>query len=92
VQQRCAAAFIEGLTLVPEDTRLTFRPAGTQASPIARERLEGGGFAFAGTTNGHGWLIALGVRDAGQVPLERGWRRERRVANRPGVQVWTVER
>jgi hypothetical protein len=92
VQQRAAKAFIAGATLVPDHVVLTVRDLSAADSPVRVQDIENrGASAFAGTAGNKGWLVVLGPRVA-SVPWQAGWRADRRVAEWPGVDVWTFVR
>jgi hypothetical protein len=92
-QQRCAEAFIEGTALVPDDAVLEYVPAGAKGSPIGMRGLgQESRYAFAGISGDHGWVVLIGVSGPDALEWTNGWRATARVASRPGIQVWTLER
>lgn len=99
VQQRAAAAFIEGTRVVPDDERpVSFAP-GTPGSPVASVRTVGpiprpnaAVAAIAGTAGNRGILVLLGVCGDPGVVLADGWQTGPTLADRPGVRVIAIER
>lgn len=92
VQRQSADAFIAGATIAPDDVMLTFvpatdagAPAGDTQTPGARPRV------FAGVAGSRAWVVLVGL-DGSKASWRGGWRPERRVATRPGVEVWTAAR
>ena len=92
-QQRCAEAFIEGATLVPDEVELEYMEAGTKGAPIGRRGVAGDGkYAFAGISDNRGWLVLIGIAGTDALQWTNGWRAGRKVASKPGVEVWAIER
>jgi hypothetical protein len=91
-QQACAKAFIGGATLMPDDLVLAHIDGAATDVPV-REPVDGGGrHAIAAVAGDRGWLALLGVGRSGDVSWNGPWRPDKRVADWPGVEVWTFAR
>jgi hypothetical protein len=90
VQQQAAEAFIAGATAVPEDVTLKFVPESASDAP-ARDAPPTGAAprVFAAVGGQRAWVVTIGA-EGSKVPWQGGWRPDRRVAGRPGVEVWTA--
>jgi hypothetical protein len=90
VQRQCAEGFVEGRRIVPESVHLTSvgpAAAGAPATSVgAPERVVG---AVSGD---RAWVLLLGEAVEAPATLGAGWRPERQLAARPGVEVWTLVR
>ncbi len=92
-QRRCAEAFIQGATLVPDDVVLEYREAGAQDGPIGRRGLDTAGrYAFAGVSGDRGWIVLIGIAGTSDLEWTNGWHARKQLAARPGIEVWAVER
>ena len=91
VQQRCADAFVEGRRIVPEDVNPTIVDAASAAAPAA---VADGVNArvFSATADDRAWSLILGQSNEVGVRWDHGWRAAKRIAQRPGVEVWTAVR
>jgi hypothetical protein len=90
LQQQAAVAFIAGATIAPDDVMLTFVPAGDPRAPVREARTQGAHpRVFAGVAGSRAWVVLVGL-DGSKAPWQREWRPGRRVATRPGVEVWTA--
>ncbi len=91
VQQRCADAFVEGRRIVPEDVDPTIVDAASAAAPAA---VADGVNArvFSATADDRAWSLILGQSNEVGVRWDHGWRAAKRIAQRPGVEVWTAVR
>ena len=84
VQRECAGAFIEGFRIVPEDVSPTIVDAA------AADGASGG--VFSATSGDRAWSLLLGESTAAGVRWPRGWSGGKRIAHKPGVEVWTAAR
>jgi hypothetical protein len=92
VQQQSADAFIAGATIAPDDVMLTFVPATDAGAPIGDTPTSGARpRVFAGVAGRRAWVVLVGL-DGSKASWRPGWRPERRVSTRPGVEVWTGRR
>jgi hypothetical protein len=92
VQEQAAIAFIAGATIAPDDVMLTFVPATDAGAPVRDTRTPGASpRVFAGVKGGRAWVVLIGL-DGSKASWQGAWRPERRVATRPGVDVWTGTR
>jgi hypothetical protein len=91
VQRRCADAFVEGRRIVPEDVNPTIVDAASAGAPAT---LAGGvnGRIFTATAGDRAWSLILGGSNEAAVRWHGGWRAGTRIAQRPGVEVWTAGR
>ena len=90
VQQQAAVAFIAGATIAPDDVMLTFVPAEDAGAPVRETRTQGARpRVFAGVAGSRAWVVLVGL-DGSKASWQREWRPGRRVATRPGVEVWTA--
>jgi hypothetical protein len=89
-QKACAEAFIAGATVVPDDVQLSEVEDRTPDAGALRANLAAlGPRAFAGIANGHGWLARVGEGSDRAVTWKGPWTIEKRIAQRPGVSVWS---
>ena len=84
VQRECAGAFIEGFRIVPEDVSPTI------VDVAAADGASGG--VFSATSGDRAWSLLLGESTAAGVRWPRGWSGGKRIAHKPGVEVWTAAR
>ena len=90
IQQQAADAFIAGTRIAPADAALTFVPASAAEAPVRDDQTPGArARVFAGVADDRAWVVLLGIHGP-TVKWQGGWRPERRVAQRPGVEVWTA--
>lgn len=90
IQKACAKAFIAGSTIVPDAAILAEIDERTPDVATLRRNLEPfGSHAFAAVSRDRGWLALVGdVSDRG--PIWTGpWTLDKRIADQPGVSVWT---
>lgn len=85
VQRQCAEAFIAGFRSIVSDTRLTYKNAGWNDSPV--EKADRVVRAYSGVAGGEGWNVAVGVEGTAAIQWKNGWRDDGVVASRPGVEV-----
>jgi hypothetical protein len=91
-QQACAKAFIAGATLMPDDLVLAPVDSAAADAPVRQTVDAGARRAVAALAGDRGWLALLGVERRGKLPWNGPWRPEKRVAEWPGVEVWTFVR
>jgi hypothetical protein len=91
VQRRCAAAFVEGRRIVAEHVTVT--PAGVGNIPSPATAASGAGDrVFTATAGDRAWTLVLGDASMPAVRWLHGWRPEKRLAQKPGLEVWTAVR
>jgi hypothetical protein len=89
-QKACAEAFIAGATVVPDDVVLSEVDQRTPDSAALRANLASlGERTFAGIAGNRGWLALVGEGSDRAVAWKGSWTIERRIAQHPGVSVWT---
>jgi hypothetical protein len=89
-QKACADAFIAGATVVPDEVVLSEVDDRTPDAAILRANLsELGPRVFAGVAGNRGWLALVGDGSDRDLALKGSWTIEKRVAERPGVSVWS---
>jgi hypothetical protein len=90
VQRHCAEGFVEGRRIVPESVHLTSVGTAAAGAPAtsagAPERVIG---AVSGD---RAWVLLLGEAVEAPATVGAGWRPDRQLAARPGVEVWTLVR
>jgi hypothetical protein len=92
-QQRCAAAFIAGTALGPDDLTLTFKDATLPDSPVRTAGFDRTVLrVYSGVNADRGYTVALGVRGDPRIEWQNGWQPTRELARRPGVIVWDIVR
>jgi hypothetical protein len=92
-QKSCAKAFIAGATVVPDDVTLSEVDARTPHVAALRRDLDAlGPGAFAGVAGDRGWLALVGEGSDRTITWKGSWRIDPRVAQWPGVSVWTFRR
>jgi hypothetical protein len=91
VQRQCADAFIEGRGLIPPEVNPELVDSGTAGAPAT---LADGaqGRIFQATSGDRAWSLILGERNGAGIRWSRGWSAGKRIAQRPGVEVWTAGR
>ena len=90
IQQQAAAAFIAGTRIAPANVTLTFVPATAADAPVHDAQPPGGRpRTFAGVADDRAWVVLLGLHGS-KAKWQHGWRPEKRVAQRPGIEVWTA--
>jgi hypothetical protein len=93
MQKACAEAFIAGATVVPEEVVLSEVDDRTPDAATLRKHLEGlGPRAFAAVSGHRGWLALVGEGSDRAIAWEGPWTIEKRVAQWPGVSVWSFRR
>jgi hypothetical protein len=90
VQRQCADAFVEGRKVAPDDVHLTPILPGNTVAPARSVSFPEG--VFSGVAGGRAWVLLLGEAARTKPAFASGWRPEKDIANRPGVQVWTAVR
>ncbi|MEZ5319402.1 MAG: hypothetical protein R2752_18520 [Vicinamibacterales bacterium] len=92
VQQRCAAAFIDGTRILPDAITLTAALAGTPDSPLPAPAPVENGWRVAGVSD-RAAIAVEGGRPAGAPPAWRGgWTMDALVVDRPELRVWRLTR
>jgi hypothetical protein len=92
VQQQSADAFIAGATIAPDDVMLRFVPATDASAPVSDTQTPGARpRVFAGVAGSRALVVLVGL-DGSTASWRGGWRPERRVATRSGVEVWAGAR
>jgi hypothetical protein len=92
-QQACAAAFIAGATVVPDDVVLSEVDHRTPDAARLREDLEAlGPRAFAAVSGNRGWLVLVGDGSDRPIVWKGSWSIEKRIAQWRGVSVWAFHR
>jgi hypothetical protein len=90
VQRQCADAFVEGRRIVPETIKVTAMLPATPGAPAtstaAPDRV------FGAVSGDRGWVLLLGEAAEAPATFGAGWRPDRQLAARPGVEVWTAVR
>ena len=91
VQRQCADAFIEGRGLIPPEVNPELVDSGTAGAPAT---LADGaqGQIFQAASGDRAWSVILGERNGAGIRWSRGWSAGKRIAQRPGVEVWTAGR
>jgi hypothetical protein len=99
VQQACAAAFIAGTRIVPDDVALEFRNARWPDSPVKDARFAEGPpkpdtcvRAYSGISGNAGVLALVGVSGDPGVVYGGGWQPGRVVLELPGLRVLELRR
>lgn len=92
-QRRCAEAFIDGTTLVPDEVTLTVAPVGAPGTPVAPARSDGAASrVFTGVAGTRAWVVALGTAAHDRQTWAAGWRPVEHVTRWPGVEAWALVR
>lgn len=89
-QDACAAAFVEGARLLPEDRGFSLLPGGA-GEVLAAPAVAGASSVHAASDEAREWVVlaALGARDNLALPWAPGWKGEA-LARRPGIAVFRV--
>ena len=91
IQRQCAGAFVEGVRILPEDVTPTIVDAASTGAPSGA--ADGAsGRAFSATSGDRAWSLILGESTAAGVRWPSGWSGGKRIAQKPGVEVWTAAR
>ncbi len=89
-QKTCAGAFIAGAAVVPDDVVLSEVGERTPDGNALRTAVEAlGPRAFVTVSGPRGWLAIVGDGSDRVVEWNGAWTIEKRVAQQPGVSVWT---
>jgi hypothetical protein len=92
IQRQCAGAFVEGVRMLPEDVTPTIVDVASAGAPAAAAADGASGRAFSATSGDRAWSLILGESPAGGVRWPSGWSGGKRIAQKPGVEVWTAAR
>jgi hypothetical protein len=91
-QKTCADAFIAGATVVSDDVVLSEVTAHTPDAATLRAQLEAlGPRTFVAVAGDRGWLALVGDGSDRDVVWKGPWKIEKRIAQRPGVSVWSFQ-
>jgi hypothetical protein len=91
IQQRCAEGFVEGSRIMPDDIKATFADDGSPSAPATLADSTSGR-VFSAVAGDRAWTLILGDGVSPTLRWREGWRARRRIAQRPGVEVWTAGR
>lgn len=90
VQQQCAAAFIQGRRAVPDEVVMEKTDERTAPATLATRRADRA--LLSGIDGNRAWVLALGEGTSDAMRWHAGWTPETRVAERPGVVLWSAVR
>jgi hypothetical protein len=90
VQAACAAAFLHGATVIPEDRVLTFKNATWADSPVQAFDTTAAVRVYSGVQGDDGWTCALGLTGDPRIVWQGGWAPVANVAAYPGVTLWQI--
>jgi len=76
---------------MPDDIKATFADDGSPSAPATLADSMSGR-VFSAVAGDRAWTLILGDGVSPTLRWREGWRAGRRIAQRPGVEVWTAGR